>query len=223
MRTYFLFLCIGLVSQVTLATEAETALGFTIPKAKEAFSESQPCVEPLATIRSQHGSILKHQRDATMRQGIRTEKHSFVGCIDCHVVPDESGNYPAIETPDHFCNSCHTHAAVHVDCFDCHATKPDITEPPIASQEHIERLGLTVSQLLDPHTSNQAGNLVVLSVVENSSIALQGVQQGDVITHINGKPCVGQGFRNMVNSLRNIAQELTLKQGTASRTVNIIK
>lgn len=225
MRIYLLLLSVLVlfINGIVTAEETGRIPGLEIPKAKGPFSEAQPCVEPLDVIRSQHGSLLKQQRDATMRLGIRTEKHSFVGCIDCHVTPDEAGNYPSIKTPEHFCNSCHTYAAVHVDCFDCHATKPNVSESPLASQEKIDNLGLTVSQLLDPHASNKAGNIIVLEVAGNSPAALQGIQQGYIITHVNGKPVSGQTFTTVVNSLRNTTVELTVQHGTESRTMTVIR
>lgn len=225
MRIYLLLLSVLVlfVNGAIIAEETGRIPGLEIPKAKGPFSEAQPCVEPLDMIRSQHGSLLKQQRDATMRLGIRTEKHSFVGCIDCHITPDEAGNYPSIKTPEHFCNSCHTYAAVHVDCFDCHATQPDISKPQSASQEKVDNLGLTISQLLDPHASNKAGNIIVLEVAENSPAALQGIQQGYIITHVNGKPVSGQEFTMVVNLLRNTTVELTVQHGTESRTMTVIR
>lgn len=225
MRIYLLVLSVItlLVNVAVFAEETGRIPGLEIPKAKGPFLESQPCVEPLDIIRSQHGSLLKQQRDATMRLGIRTEKHSFVGCINCHVTPDETGNYPSIKTPEHFCNSCHTYAAVHVDCFDCHATRPGTAESRVEAQEQVDNLGLTISQLLDPHTNNKAGNIIVLAVTENSPAALQGIQQGQVITHVNGKPVAGQEFMAVVSSLRSMAVELTVKQGTESRTMTVTR
>lgn len=126
---FLAIICLGLLL-LNLAVKADspTAKAFFVPwelpKAKQSFSTDQPCVEPLDVIRSQHGALLKKQRDATMRQGIRTTQHSLVGCIDCHVTADATGHFPDIKTQEHFCNSCHTYAAVSVDCFDCHATKP---------------------------------------------------------------------------------------------------
>jgi hypothetical protein len=115
-----------------------TELKLPLPKAKGNYSETQQCVEPIDMIRRLHGSLLKQQRDKTMHQGIRTEsdgkpaKHSLIGCIDCHVVPDAQGQFPNIHTPQHFCNSCHTYAAVHVDCFQCHASVPGkVMEKPV--------------------------------------------------------------------------------------------
>ncbi|EDN71421.1 electron transport protein DsrJ [Beggiatoa sp. PS] len=94
------------------------------PKAKQNVSDTQKCVEPIEEIRSDHGHILKHHRDETMHKGVRTKKHSLVGCIDCHVTTDQNGNYPSITSQEHFCRSCHTYAAVSIDCFQCHASKP---------------------------------------------------------------------------------------------------
>ncbi|MDY6992546.1 MAG: hypothetical protein SVR94_08085, partial [Pseudomonadota bacterium] len=89
------------------------------PPAKASFSQTQECVEPIDVIRRFHGDFLKHQRDDTMYQGIRTRKHSLVKCIDCHVHSETN-----INTSEHFCNSCHSYAAVTIDCFQCHASQP---------------------------------------------------------------------------------------------------
>jgi hypothetical protein len=94
------------------------------PKAKQNVSETQQCVEPLEKIRRDHGHLLQHHRDETVHKGIRTKKHSLVACIDCHVTPNSQGDYPSILSSEHFCRSCHTYAAVSIDCFQCHASKP---------------------------------------------------------------------------------------------------
>lgn len=229
MRINLLGWCIGLLLTVAVsATETpERIPGLTIPKAKEPVSDTQQCVEPLDIIRSTHGKLLKRQRDDTMRRGIRTERYSFVGCIDCHVTPNETGKYPSVDTPEHFCNSCHTYAAVHVDCFDCHAAKPELSEPVVANQEKIDGLGIVVSQLLDPHAGNRAGAVVILDVVANTQALQQGIHQGDVITHINGQVVAGRQFADVViNSLRGAAGstvELTTKRGAESRTVTLTR
>jgi hypothetical protein len=95
------------------------------PEAKTIVSDAQKCVEPTENIRRFHGRYLKHQRDDTMHRGIRTTQHSLVECIDCHVTPDSAGNYPSIKTSEHFCRSCHSYAAVSIDCFECHASQPE--------------------------------------------------------------------------------------------------
>jgi hypothetical protein len=30
-----------------------------------------------------------------------------------------------VSSPQHFCRSCHDYAAVKVDCFECHASRPE--------------------------------------------------------------------------------------------------
>lgn len=92
-----------------------------IPKAKAGTQ----CVEDPKLMRTNHYDFMLHQRGETMHKGIRTAKHSLKGCIDCHVTKDDKGEYPSISSEKHFCSSCHTYAAVSVDCFQCHATKPD--------------------------------------------------------------------------------------------------
>ena len=95
---------------------------FFIPKAQHRYSEAQGCVEPTADMRRNHMEYLLHQRDATMHEGIRTERHSLDECIDCHV--SDEPDAPRVDSEKHFCNSCHTYAAVTIDCFQCHADRP---------------------------------------------------------------------------------------------------
>ena len=57
-----------------------------------------------------------------MHEGIRTKQHSLVECINCHV--SDAPDAPRISSEQHFCNSCHTFAAVRIDCFQCHADRP---------------------------------------------------------------------------------------------------
>jgi hypothetical protein len=90
-----------------------------IPAAK-----GEACVEPTDVMRRNHMDYLLHQRDDTVHAGIRTTKYSLKACLECHVRPDEAGAYPRSGTPEHFCSSCHTYAAVKIDCFSCHADRP---------------------------------------------------------------------------------------------------
>jgi len=125
-------LCIGLLLSLAVSADSinESNLNSGVPipnppKAKENFSAEQPCVEPIDIIRRKHGIFLKHSRDDIVHHGMRTTQHSLVTCINCHVVPNAEGNYPSIkEGSKHFCRSCHTYAAVTIDCFQCHASKP---------------------------------------------------------------------------------------------------
>lgn len=75
-------------------------------------------------MRKWHMKALDHKRDETMRQGIRTEKYSLKRCITCHAVKDETNKYVTVKDERHFCRACHDYAAVRIDCFDCHASRP---------------------------------------------------------------------------------------------------
>ncbi len=96
---------------------AAGALAPTIERAVK----GERCVEDSATMRRDHMRFLRHQRDATVHQGIRGAKYSLKGCIDCHASA-RTGSVAA--APGDFCVACHSYAAVQIDCFECHASKP---------------------------------------------------------------------------------------------------
>jgi len=106
-----------------LAAQAEVPLP-QVPEAQKRVSEAQGCVEPVEVMRKKHYEFLMHQRDETLRRGIRTRKYSLEECINCHVPPPESGKLVRIDSKEHFCSSCHSYAAVRVDCFQCHRDTP---------------------------------------------------------------------------------------------------
>ncbi len=100
-----------------------------LPKAKAKANEEFGCVEPVTEMRKNHMKFILHQRDDTMRQGIRTSKYSLAECINCHVVPNENGSYARYGDDNHFCSTCHTYAAVNIDCFGCHRDTPEAATP----------------------------------------------------------------------------------------------
>ncbi len=103
-------------SQQTLAADGRTPM----PTIEPARAGTQ-CIADPATMRRDHPAMLEHQRDQTVRGGIRGAKASLKGCIDCHASPVTAS---VAKTDTNFCVSCHAYAAVRIDCFDCHATKP---------------------------------------------------------------------------------------------------
>ena len=94
------------------------------PIIHEPEGEGVKCVHPEDEMKRNHMNYILHQRDETMYDGIRTKKHSLANCIDCHVQPGKDGKIASIESPDHFCSGCHEYAAVTIDCFECHADRP---------------------------------------------------------------------------------------------------
>jgi hypothetical protein len=75
------------------------------------------CVAPAADMRRNHMQMLFHQRDRTLRHGIREPRASLKGCVECHA-DARSGS---VLGADGFCASCHSYASVKIDCFDCHS------------------------------------------------------------------------------------------------------
>lgn len=106
------------------ASPPETNLATAKEKAEE-------CVEPTEDMRRNHMVYLDQHRDATVIEGIRTKKHSLNECINCHVSTTKADG-EALHYPDkeHFCASCHTYAGVKIDCFQCHADRPQVLDNP---------------------------------------------------------------------------------------------
>jgi hypothetical protein len=88
------------------------------------------CVEATEVMRRDHMRLLAHQRDRTMREGVRTKSHSLTSCVECHA----SAKTGSVLGADGFCQSCHAYAGVTLDCFECHASKPVQVAQKAASQ-----------------------------------------------------------------------------------------
>jgi hypothetical protein len=97
------------------------------------------CVEDPAFMRRNHMELLKHQRDDTLRGGVRTGKYSLRTCIECHASQSTAS---VISEKTNFCQSCHSYTAVRIDCFECHASKPRS-----ASSHSLKSQGKPVDQL----------------------------------------------------------------------------
>ena len=111
----------GSSGKVCLLAAADTR----VPMPVITSGKGQECVEPTDVMRRDHMTFLLHQRDATVREGIRTKKYSLAGCVECHVQRDAQGQSIPINAPGQFCEGCHRYTAVRMDCFECHATTPD--------------------------------------------------------------------------------------------------
>ncbi len=108
---------------VTGGITAVSAQGST-PIPAPAKGKGDKCVAPTDWMRRNHMAALLHKRDATMHEGIRTPKFALKECISCHAVNGADGKPVTVADPKHFCRTCHDYAAVSVDCFECHASRP---------------------------------------------------------------------------------------------------
>lgn len=89
-----------------------------VPAVAPAASGTQCVVDP-AVMRRTHMQLLKHQRDRTVRVGDRSSPVSLKACVDCHASPV---THSVAAAPTDFCQSCHSYAAVKIDCFECHSS-----------------------------------------------------------------------------------------------------
>jgi hypothetical protein len=109
-------------------SKAPTEADLNLAPAKQKADE---CVEPENVIRTKHMDFLMHQRDATMLEGIRTKQHSLKECINCHVPATKQDGTPLhYGDKEHFCTTCHAAVGQKIDCFQCHADRPQVEQDP---------------------------------------------------------------------------------------------
>lgn len=108
------------VAGVSVAQEARSRVVGPGSKAAQAAQ----CVEPREVIRRNHMDFIRHQRDLTVRDGVRGGRYSLAACVDCHVQRDAHGQAIPIDEEKQFCRTCHAEAAVRIDCFSCHSRVP---------------------------------------------------------------------------------------------------
>ena len=92
------------------------------PVPNVAIENPGKCVAPEDEMRRNHMEMLKHQRDRSLRQGIRGEPASLNACIECHA----SKKTGSVLGKGDFCESCHAYVAVKLDCFECHQPRAGI-------------------------------------------------------------------------------------------------
>ncbi|MFC5496101.1 hypothetical protein ACFPOE_01020 [Caenimonas terrae] len=113
------------VAAVLLALAATLAGGEVATRTPrpviEPAARGGQCVADPAFMRRNHMDLLRHQRDDTVRAGVRGGQFSLNACIGCHASV-QTGSVAKAET--NFCVSCHSYAAVKIDCFECHASTP---------------------------------------------------------------------------------------------------
>lgn len=122
-RAFRLLLVATVLLAASLVGAPPAGAGDGVPMPHLQRGKGEKCLAPNAEMRRYHMVRLKHQRDETMHQGIRGQEYSLKACVECHSVPDPKD--PKGEpTLAHFCKECHVYAAVSIDCFHCHTSKP---------------------------------------------------------------------------------------------------
>ncbi|MDH5786448.1 MAG: hypothetical protein OEZ16_12690 [Chromatiales bacterium] len=108
-----------LTLSVSVFADEGNGVGPNIPRAVK----GEQCVEDTDEMRRNHMQYLLKHRDETLREGVRTKQYSLKQCIECHVPSDDAPAASRTEG-EHFCKNCHVYTGVTIDCFECHATKP---------------------------------------------------------------------------------------------------
>jgi hypothetical protein len=119
-----------LVGVASLPASAHEAKKGRVPVPAVHTAQGEKCVEPTDVMRRDHMKFILHQRDETVHRGIRTVKHSFKNCVNCHADPQTN----SVLGKDGFCQNCHSYAAVKIDCFECHASSPEKAKTAAAPQ-----------------------------------------------------------------------------------------
>ncbi|NDU87741.1 MAG: hypothetical protein G3I09_06160 [Ferrovum sp.] len=97
------------------------------------------CVADPLYMRLNHMNLLIHQRDQTVRQGIRGGPYSLAVCVDCHA---SKVNHSVLGTSRNFCQGCHEYVSVRIDCFECHSSEPRNTKAMITGQSRVVKESL---------------------------------------------------------------------------------
>lgn len=116
MRTFAAMLAF-LLTFAGLGDAAERKASRVAVPTFNAAANGESCVAPTDEMRRDHMDMLVHQRDRTVRQGIRDTRFSLKNCVDCHA----DRNTGSVLGKEGFCSSCHAYASVKIDCFECHS------------------------------------------------------------------------------------------------------
>lgn len=110
---------------MVLAAEEDSRMAGRVPLPAIPQGQGESCVEDTDFMRRNHMQLLMHQRDETTLHGLRGKQHSLKECVSCHAVPGPDERPLTASSPKHFCRACHDYTAVKIDCFECHASRPD--------------------------------------------------------------------------------------------------
>jgi len=106
------------------SARAEDGAGRT-PAPHPPRGQGEHCVADTDFMRRNHMKMMMAHRQDVLHEGVRTPTFNISGCVNCHAVKGEDGKPVSFASPQHFCRSCHTYAAVKIDCFECHNSRPE--------------------------------------------------------------------------------------------------
>ena len=112
----------GLSAVAMAGEEASMAKGV---EGSAKADKMESCVKPTDWMRRNHMDLIQHSRDKTVHEGIRIQKDSLSGCVDCHARYDEKQQAVPVNASGEFCSGCHSYVGESLSCFQCHSTVPN--------------------------------------------------------------------------------------------------
>ncbi|BBF94390.1 hypothetical protein [Blastochloris tepida] len=162
-RAMAVALLVSLIGAGSAIAGEGTGAGRT-PRPNPPKAQGEACVRDTDFMRRNHMTLLMHQRDDTVHRGVRTKELgtkdpgtkdsgtkdlSLSGCISCHAAPGTDGQPVSYADPGHFCRACHSYAAVSIDCFECHASRPAPAKAASGSDGTMPDLAKDLAAYLD--------------------------------------------------------------------------
>ncbi|MDQ2081707.1 hypothetical protein RA307_16095 [Xanthobacteraceae bacterium Astr-EGSB] len=121
---HFLAAVVALCAALCWSAGAVRAADGRVPMPDIPKALGERCVAETDFMRRNHMTLLKHQRDETVHLGVRKAETQLDRCLTCHAVAGADGKPVSYSDSGHFCRSCHDYAAVSIDCFECHSSRP---------------------------------------------------------------------------------------------------
>jgi hypothetical protein len=120
-----IFAAILLLGGAALWGSAQAGDAGRTPSPQPPRGQGEHCVANTDFMRRNHMKMMMAHRQDVLHEGVRTPQFNLSGCVNCHAVKGEDGQPVSFASPQHFCRSCHTYAAVKIDCFECHNSRPE--------------------------------------------------------------------------------------------------
>lgn len=125
----------GLSAMLLAPTSSADQPPGRVPHPAISVDKTTQCIDSPEVMRRSHMDMLKHQRDRTVHLGERRVKVTLNGCIDCHAGKGAGAAAGSVTgSAQAFCESCHRYAAVKLDCFECHQSRPASTPAPVSAR-----------------------------------------------------------------------------------------
>jgi nitrate reductase gamma subunit len=117
-------LVVVMLAPVAIVARHGITQGLHLPQADLATLVADHRTDDATVMIRNHPAFLFSHRSIVMHTGVGSPADSLERCVTCHAVKDPAGQPVGFDDPAHFCRSCHTKAAVSIDCFECHQSKP---------------------------------------------------------------------------------------------------